>query len=132
MAKLPTSIEITDLSTKWGLVTVLDKRGAIKRQFVIDAEAAERVKAANNCVPPGCTDKEWFECRATLHTKCCWPGQAVVDPDGDLIVNHGMDTSNDRVKTQNMAVPPNEWALVDGVVYIDADVLRDMPLLQKG
>lgn len=127
MSKVATSIEITDLSTKWGLVTVMNEHGGIGRQFVISAEDAERIREVNNTVPPGCTDDEWFSGLARVDTKCCNPGQAVVMPDGTLMVNHGREVSAGRVTARVMAVPKEEWSLIDGVVYVEANVVADMP-----
>ena len=129
MSKVATLIAITDLSTKWAVVTVVNEHGGIARQFVISAEEAELVRTENNTVPPGCTPEEWFSGAARVDTKCCLPGQAVVQPDGTLMVNHGREITADRVVTRVMAIPKEEWTLIDGVVHVEADVVSDMPSL---
>lgn len=131
MSKLATKIGITDMSTKWGLVTVINERGGILRQFMITGVDAELVKTGKLDLPPGCTEEEWKGGRAVLHTKCCFVGQAVINPGDWLMVNYGITQDDHLVHTKIMAVPTEEWSLIDGVIYIEEDVLRDMPLIQE-
>lgn len=131
MPKVPTTIEITDLSTKWGLVVVIDESGAVVRETMISAAEAEFVKANNRTTPPGCTDDEWHAGRAMMFTRPCLPGQAVINPGNVLMVNYGIEQSDGRVRASVMAIPEQEWSVVDGVVCVAADVVADMPSVLK-
>ena len=45
----------------------------------------------------------------------CNPGQAVINPDGTLVVNHGIEEMNGRVNVSLTVIKRSEWELSDRV-----------------
>ena len=113
MKLLPTGIKLTDASTKWGLVTVANPDGTLNRQYSITGKEADAVAQGNNVVPPGCTDEEWFAGLVMVACRPCNPGQAYLNPDGELIVNYGVTEKDGRVSVNLMQCFPGEFT-VDG------------------
>lgn len=116
---IATGIQLTDMSTKWGLVTVSNTDGSINRQYTISGRDADLVTQSNNLVPPGCTYGEWFGGLAILSSRPCNIGNAVVNEDGTLVVNFGVSKAAGLVTVSLMQLQPSEWAVVDGVIYVD-------------
>jgi len=132
----PTGIQLTDMTTKWGLVTVANTDSSINRQFTISARAAKEVAANNNIVPAGVTYEEWHGGWAVLSGRPCNIGNGVVNPDGSLVVNYGVEKVAGKITVSLMMIPPSEWELIDGVVHIVPEVAAqvDVPfeLVHKG
>jgi hypothetical protein len=132
----PTGIQITDMTTKWGLVTVANPDSSINRQYTISAEDAQIVATGNNILPPGVTAEEWHGGWAVMSGRPCNIGNGVVNPDGSLIVNYGVQKVAGKINVSLMLIPPHEWELVDGIVHIVPDVAAqvDVPfeLVHKG
>ncbi len=126
MAKLATGVQLTDMSTKWGLVTVIGKDGA--RSFAITAKETE--VAHQGVKPDGCTEEEWLN-----HEVCsrpCNPGQAVINPDGTLMVNYGVTEEAKRVDVKLMQCPPADYERRGDVLHIEALVAAqvDVPFIE--
>lgn len=119
---IATGIQLTDTSTKWGLVTVSNPDGSINRQYTLSARATDEVAQNNNVIPTGCTYEEWHGGLAILTGRPCNVGNGVVNPDGTLIVNYGVSKVAGRVTVSLMQIPPSEWSLIDGVVHIVPEV----------
>lgn len=119
---IPTGIKITDMTTKWGLVTVSNRDGSINRQLIISGRAADEVTKNNNLVPAGVTYEEWHSGAAMLSGRPCDIGNAVVGSGGDLVVNYGVEKIAGAVTVKLMHIPASEWSLVGGVVNIVEDV----------
>ena len=120
--QVPTSIQITDFSTKWGLVTVANPDGSINREYTITGAQADAVVKNNKTVPSGCTSDEWFSGRVMVATKPCNVGQAVINPDGSLIVNYGVSKVSGRIQAALMKCFPTEYSVVTGVLYLNSDI----------
>ena len=129
MNLLPTGIQITDMSTKWGLVTVANKDGTLNRQYAITGKEADQVCHGNNIVPPGCTDEEWFSGLVMVACRPCNPGQAVKNPDGSLIVNHGVDEKDGVITAKLTQFFPGEYDDSNTVLSLRVDLapLMDVP-----
>lgn len=119
--KIATGIQLTDHSIKWGLVTVANKDGSINRQYVISGKEADAV-AAGNAGPPGCTKDEWASGLVEVCGRPCNPGQAVLNPDGNLIVNYGVVVLAGRVTASVMKIFLQEFDYIGGVLHIVSDV----------
>ncbi len=132
MAKIPTGIRITDFSTKWGLVQVANKDGTIAREYAITAKEADAVRSVNKTVPPGCTQEEWDSGLVTVTTRPCNPGQAVINPDGTLVVNYGVEIKADRINVSLMKCVPTEFEKVGNIVNVETDLARqvDVPFVE--
>ena len=130
--KTITGIQITDLSTKWGLVSVSNPDGTINREYAITGAEADAVANGNNIVPSGCTDEEWFSGRTTLSCRPCNPGQGILNEDGSLVVNYGVSEKAGKVDIKLMQIFPAEYTLDKGVLSIDAAVAAqvDVPFTQ--
>lgn len=113
MNKIPVPIEITDMSTKWGLVTVLNPDQTINRQYRITAQEAEAVHRGNNVLPPNCTHEEWSSGLVIVASRPCNPGQAVINPDGTLVMNLGIKEINSRVLVSLATLTSDEWEQMD-------------------
>lgn len=126
---LPTGIQMTDMSTKWGLVTVANKDGTLNRQYSITGKEADTIAQGNNIVPSGCTDEEWYSGLAVLYCRPCNQGQAVKNPDGSLMVNHGVVEKDGRVTAQLVQFFPGEYDDSTAVLSLRADLapLMDVP-----
>ena len=131
MNKLPVNIEITDMSTKWGLVTVLNPDHIIQREYRITAEEAEAVYKGNNVLPPGCTQEEWEKGLVMVASRPCHPGQAVANPDGTLIVNCGIEEKNNRINVSLLCVAPNGWRIAGNHLMINSDIIDKIALLNS-
>ena len=119
---VPTGLELTDLSTKWGLVTVVNADGSINRQFAIAAIEADGIVSGTVKKPVACTDAEWDTGLVIVTTRPCKPGQAVACPDGSLVVNYGVVQSAGRVVVSLMRLTPAEWEVTGGVLCVDASL----------
>lgn len=124
MAKVPTGIKITDLSTKWGLVSVYNADGSIQREYSISAEEADAVAHGNNVLPPGCSEEEWYSGLVSVATRPCNVGEAVDNGDGFLVVNHGFveDKNKGTVDVLLTKIDPTKWKKKADTVLIEADV----------
>ncbi len=123
---LPTGVRLTDMTPKWGLVTVIGKDGA--RSFAITAKEAEA--ALLGVMPPGCTEEEWRNHEVCLRP--CNPGQAVINPDGSLMVNYGVTEEAKRVDAKVMQCPPADYERRGDVLHIEALVAAevDVPFVE--
>ncbi len=132
MAKVPTGVRLTDLSTKWGLVTIANKDGVIEREYAITAKEADAVAQGNNVLPPGCTAEEWASGLVMVTTRPCNPGQAVINPDGSLVVNYGVETRAGKVNVSLMKCFPHEFERVGDALHINAAVAAqvDVPFVE--
>lgn len=130
MSLRPSSITLTDGSTKWGLLVFVDERGVIEREVEISAEEADAVASGQKRVPDGCTAEEWETGRVALMTKPLRQGQAVAQEDGALVVNFNIEKAADRIRTDVMWIPPAQWRQ-DAVlgVTVEDQVLKAMPKL---
>jgi RNA polymerase subunit RPABC4/transcription elongation factor Spt4 len=126
--KIATSIKITDLSTKWGLVTVLNPDQSIKRQYRISGKEAAAVHVGNGVLPAGSTAEEWNAGLVIVVGRPCDAGDAIVHTDGTLIVNYGIVEKDGRIDVSLMMLQPHEWATVQGVVMVDANVASQLNL----
>ena len=122
----PTTVQIVDMSPKWGVVTVMAPDTSVLSEFRITGEEVAAVVAGG--VPPGCTKEQWDTGRVLVQGRPCLPGMAVVNPGDVLMVNYGIEEKDGRVLSYVMAVPPSEWQMVDGVVHIDDAVAQEMGL----
>jgi hypothetical protein len=129
MKLLPTGIKLTDASTKWGLVTVANPDGTLNRQYTIKGKEADAVVQGNNVVPPGCTDEEWFAGLVMVACRPCNPGQAYLNPEGDLVINYGVDEADGKVSVKLMQCFAGEFAEADGALEITDTVAKlvDVP-----
>ena len=119
---VPTGLELTDLSTKWGLVTVVNVDGSINRQFAIPATEASGIASGTVKKPVACTDAEWDTGLVIVTTRPCKPGQAVACPDGSLVVNYGVVQSAGSVVVSLMRLTPSEWEFTGGMLCIDSSL----------
>jgi len=120
IAKEPTSIQLTDFSTKFGLVTICDASGTALRQYKISAEEAEDIRNFRQRVPSGCTVKEWESSRAYMVTWCIEPGQAIERHDGTLLVNYGEVVDGKKVLYSLALLQPTEFEKSGDVLFVDA------------
>jgi len=130
--KVPTGVKLTDMSTAWGLVQVFAKDGSIEREFAITAKEADAVVQGNNVIPSGVTEDEWFSGRVTVACRPCNPGEAVINPDGTLVVNYGVTEKNARIDVKLMQLQPTEFIKDAGdVLHIDAAIAAqvDVPMV---
>lgn len=128
---VPTAIQLTDLSTKWGLVTFMNPDGTIADQQEITGEEADAVVHGNN-PPPNCTRELWETGRVLVYTRPCMPGQAVANPDGTLIVNYGKRKVGNSIQVDLMMLQPHEWALLEGIIMMDPMVALQVDVIPKG
>lgn len=128
--KVATSIELTDFSTKWGLVTMMNEDTSILREWMITAAEANAV-TRGKARPPGCTKEEWETGRVIVYTRPCNPGQAVAVQGGYLVVNYGRTQIGDRILVNLMQLAPSEWELRDGVLWMDADVAAQVDVVKE-
>lgn len=128
--KVQTSIELTDFSTKWGLVTMMNEDTSILREWMITAEEANAVTRGKGR-PPGCTKEEWETGRVIVYTRPCNPGQAVKVQGGYLIVNFGRRQEGNRIVVSLMQLAPSEWELRDGVIWMDESVAAQVDVIGK-
>lgn len=128
---IPTSIQLTDLSTKWGLVTFMNADGTIAEQQEITGEEADAVVRGNN-PPPNCTRELWETGRVLVYTRPCLPGQAVESPDGTLIVNYGKRKVGNVIQVDLMLLQPNEWKMDGGVLMMEESVARQVDPAAQG
>ncbi len=124
MIKVPVPYEITDISTKWGLVTVYNSDRTINRQYKITADEAEAVHHGNNVLPPRCTLAEWQEGRVVVESRPCNPGQGFINPDGVLMLNCGVHEAKDRVNVSLLQIHPEKWTLAGARLFLDSDVVE--------
>lgn len=117
-----TKVQITDMAPSWGLVTLMADDTSIVRQWQITGDDVAAVQAGG--VPPGCSADEWESGRVVVIGRPCLPGFGVVNPNGWLVVNYGIHEQAGRIDASVMQIPPDEWALVEGVVHI-ADAVAD-------
>lgn len=115
---IATGIQLTDMSTKWGLVTVSNADGTINRQYTISAHAAKEVAQNNNIVPAGCSYEEWHSGLTVLSSRPCNVGNGVVNPNGSLVVNYGVAKVAGRITVSLMMIPPSEWGLIGNIVHM--------------
>ena len=116
---VPSGIAITDLSAKWGLVSVQNTDGSLCREYVISGERVAEV-AAGGLTPPGCTPEEWASGRVYVSGRPCNPGQAVVNPDGTMMVNYGVCVEGQRVHVKLMQCFPSDYAIVGTTVFLSS------------
>jgi len=119
-----TRVQLVDMTPRWGLVTVMAEDTSIVRQYQITGDDVAAIQAGGN--PPGCTADEWASGRVLVQGRPCLPGMGVANPDGYLMVNYGVEEVAGRIDARVMRIPPNEWALIDGVVHIDNAVADEM------
>ncbi len=180
---VPTKLQLTDTSIKWGLVTFFRADGSIERQHTISGADHDAARKSDSGVPKGCTDEEWHSHRrvtvyaadglidrqytltgedAAIYrggdgkpsggkTAGCtqeeydekrvsvravvelggFPhniGQATVQPNDFLCVPFGLQRSDQKISLLEVVIPPDEWALIDGVVHINKLVVDDYKL----
>jgi hypothetical protein len=131
---VPTALELKPLSNvAWGLVTVASKPGpdgVIERQFVISGAEADLIRAGV-VLPRGVTQAVWDSGCVSVKTRPLNPGQALVSPDGGLIVNCGVRTVNKRVKANVLNVPRNQWGMDSFTVLLDASLIKLLPVAAR-
>lgn len=120
----PTTVQLVDMRPRWGLVTVAAPDSSIVRQYQISGDEVAAVLAGS--APPGCSADEWLSGFVQVVGRPCLPGMGVANPDGNLMVNYGIEEVAGRVDARVMKIPPSEWALIDGVVHIEAAVADEM------
>jgi hypothetical protein len=121
-----TGVALTDLSTSWGLVTVLNEDQTINRQFTISAKDTDEVATGNRVIPPGCTEEEWFSGRVFVASQPFDVGEGIITPEGKLLVNCGVDKKDGVVNVKLLLCDPEEFR-VDGskistTVAVKADI----------
>lgn len=121
---IKTEIQLTDMSTAWGLVEVFGDDHVLVRSYRIDADSADAV--AKGATPPGCTQEEWSSGLVRVTTRPCLQGQAVMNPDGALIVNYGISEVGNNVVVKLMRVPASAWRVDDGEVWMNADIAKQV------
>ena len=128
---IATSVQLTDLSTKWGLVTFVNEDGTVADQQEISGADADAVVRGNS-PPPNCTRDQWETGRVMVYTRPCLPGQAVANPDGSLIVNYGKRKVGNVIQVDLMLLQPNEWKLDGGVLMMEESVARQVDPAAQG
>lgn len=126
MALVPTTLQFTDMSTKWGRVIVLNPDYTIKEEFIISAEKAERVR--NRETLPEELIAIWNSGLVIVETRPCNPGQCVAGENGTLMINTGIRTVGKRVNTTLTGVPKGLWEDRAGVVWLDDAIVRQLGL----
>lgn len=133
MDKIKTDIEIVELKTRWGLVTVLNPQGKFDREFEITSEEAEAVKNGNNILPPGVTQEEWEEGRVISTTRPLLQNMAIVYDDGSLIVNYRKEIINGRIEVAIVKIPEGDWLNdTDGKALIKSSIVESLNLKLYG
>lgn len=129
--KVPTGVVLTDMTTAWGLVQVLAQDGSIEREFAITAKEADAVVQGNNVLPPGVTEDEWFSGRVTVACRPCNQGEGVINPDGKLVVNFGVEENAGRINVKLMEIPTEEYQKVGAELHIEAAVAAQVDVVRK-
>ena len=128
MALVKTSIVLRSGTTQWGLVTVVDSTGAIIKQYSITAQEEAAVRAGS--LPPGIDRATWETGRVMVSARPCLAGDAVANPNGELIVNAKIDTTTaDNLDVLLAKVPAGRWANISGEVWVEA---ADAPVIGLG
>ena len=98
----------------------------------LTAKEADAGAKGNNVLPPGCTQKEWESGNVMVACRPCNPGQGVINPDGTLIVNFGVEEKAGRVTVSLMKLFPHEFEKVSAELHIDAAVAAqvDVPFVE--
>lgn len=121
---IKTPIQLTDLTTKWGLVIVRNNDNSVNREYMITAEEADDVRLRNKR-PPGCTAAEWENGLSTCATYPANLGQAIVEGDS-LVVYFGQGQVGDRVGLEVLQLIAGEWELRDGHVWMLPEIARQV------
>lgn len=116
----PTSLQLTDDTTKWGWVTLVNKDNTINRQYAISGADADALARNAIKIPPGCTQAEWSEAgRSMSVTMAQHVGQARIVGDR-LIVLCGVFP----VKT--MRLEPDEYQIDGGVISVLQRLVKEV------
>lgn len=121
---VPTRLQMTDFSPKWGHVMVLGPSGDLAREYRITAIEEAGVRNGASC--PGCTAEEWSSGRVHVIGRVLLPGQAVINPNGTLWVNDGEDHNATNIGLSIKAFAQDAWLVCDGIVYVDQDAYRQL------
>lgn len=128
---IDTGIVLVDGSTKWGLVTVMDKDANIVREYEITAAEADAVRYGGSA-PPGCTKDEWESGLVMVATRPCLPGQAFRNPDGTLVVNYGKEERGGKISVHLMQLAPAEWEISGEKVRMPASIAKQVDSSARG
>lgn len=126
MALVPTTLQLTDMSTKWGRVVVLNDDNTIKEEFIISAQKADKV-VKREALPPELVDI-WNSGKVILEARPCNPGQCVEGDNKTLMINTGINGAGKRVAVTLTGVPAELWENRLGVIWLDETVVRQLGL----
>jgi hypothetical protein len=126
MILLPTGLELTDLSPSWGLVTVVDKNRKIIRQYAITKAQLEDFRQGLTLRVHGVNVDEWDQCQVQVEGRPCLANQAVINPDGTMVVNYGIEQLETTVRVKRIRLQRNEWDVINGVVHVSSTALTIM------
>lgn len=123
MARVATSLTVSDGSERWGLVEVYDAQGNVTRSFPITAAQLAAVKAGG--VPPLLLRATWESGRAVVSGRPCLRGMCYIQPDGSLVINRGRRVVGQLIEQRFGNIAPGKWARVGGAIEVDADVVGE-------
>lgn len=108
MIKVPTPLVITDNSVKYGILQLRD------REEVLTVEELKLLLKKHE-VPGKCSVLEW-EDSAILYHRVLLYRQAIIQNDNTLLICYKKEQT---VNSPLMLFYPNEWELVNGIVYVN-------------
>lgn len=124
MARVATTLTVSDGSERWGLVEVFDDQGNVTRSYPITAAQLAAVKAGG--VPPLMLASTWRSGRACVSGRPCLRGMLYVQPDGSAIVNRGRRVVGQLIEQRFGALPAAKWAMrPDQVIEVDDDIASE-------
>ena len=126
--KFDTDLKITDLTTAWGLVRLFSQGGTLARKYKITSVEADAFCSQPNGYPPGMLENERglvFE----VTTRPCDIGECVINTDGSLAGNFGVEEKAGRVIIDAILIAPGAWEFVGGVVR--AEEIYSAPINSK-
>ena len=115
-----TSIQLTDYSTKFGVVQWLNADGVVTKRAKIPAAEADALRDGLIERPLQCSPREWETGLVVSTTWAIGAGQAAQNADGTLVVNFGTGAGfGELADAPLMLLQPNEYMIQGGELWVE-------------
>lgn len=120
MGWMKTTLQITDLSTSWGLVEIQDKTThEVLNRYKVTAEEVEQIHRGE-ILPPNFTVQDHATKYYSASSRICNPSECHVDPVTKMMtINAGIVEDPEDMDVVLLRVSRGYWRKVDGVVELD-------------
>ena len=126
MPKKDTDLVKTDLSTAWGLIELYERTtsptgasipGALVKRYKVTAAEVENLHNGGPIPRVPTPDQDLYHFAAM--SRPLNVGECVENPDGTLVINHGITETADDVVVDNIEVEAANWDMPAGLVRLE-------------